>query len=389
MRILETIYFDHQATTPVSEQILREIEPFFRESCANPHSLDHALGWKSSQSVEKAAQQIGELIGADGNEIIFTSGATESNNLALLGLARRTVIEGVTKKRIILSSIEHKCILAIGRVLEEQLGFQIEILPVNRHGHISISELESLLADDVLAVSIMAVNNEIGTVQDIKNIAKAIHTSGAIFHCDAAQAPIAMNMQEFAQYIDLISLSGHKMYAPKGIGALYIRSDLQEHIEPLFYGGGQQNGIRSGTTPTFLCVGMGVAAEFLISPEAEQMREQLREKRNKFVEKLLDLDWPSYLNGPPLDQRHPGNANIGFTGFIAQDILSVLQPYLAASTGSACTSGIPEPSHVLRAVGLSDEQAAASIRFSLGFDTSDKDIDQAITLIDKALNKLS
>lgn len=388
MKILETIYFDHQATTPVSEQILREIEPFFRESFANPHSLDHALGWKNSQSVEKAARQIGKLIGADFNEIIFTSGATESNNLALLGLARRAAIEGIEKKRIILSSIEHKCILAIGRTLEEQLGFQIEILPVDRHGHISIFDLKSLLGNDVLAVSIMAVNNEIGAIQDIKNIAKVIHTSGAVFHCDAAQAPLAINMQEFAQHIDLISLSGHKMYAPKGIGALYIRRDLQEHIEPLFYGGGQQNGIRSGTTPTSLCVGMGVAAEFLISPQAEQMRSRLREKRNKFAEKLLNLDWPTYLNGPPLDHRHPGNINIGFTGFVAQDILSVLQPHLAASTGSACTSGIPEPSHVLRAIGLSDEQAAASIRFSLGFDTSDDDIDQAIILIDKALNKL-
>lgn len=389
MRILETIYLDHQATTPVSEQVLREIEPFFRESCANPHSLDHALGWKSSQSVEKAAQQVGGLIGADIDEIIFTSGATESNNLALLGLARRAVIEGIAKKRIILSSIEHKCILAIGQVLEEQLGFQIEILPVDRHGHISIFDLENSLGNDVLAVSIMAVNNEIGSIQDIKSIAKVVHTSGAIFHCDAAQAPLAMNMQEFAQHIDLISLSGHKMYAPKGIGVLYIRRDLQESIEPLFYGGGQQNGIRSGTTPTALCVGMGVAAKFLISPQAEQMRGQLREKRNTFAEKLLNLDWPTYLNGPPLDHRHPGNVNIGFTGFVAQDILSILQPYLAASTGSACTSGIPEPSHVLRAIGLSDEQAAASIRFSLGFDTSDDDIDQAITLIDKVLNKLS
>ena len=389
MKIFETIYLDHQATTPVSEQILREIEPFFRESYANPHSLDHALGWESSQNVEKAAQQVGKLIGADIDEIIFTSGATESNNLALLGLARRAFIEGVAKNRIILSPIEHKCILAIGRALEKQLGFQIDILPVDRCGHISISDLENLLGDDVLAVSIMAVNNEIGTIQDIESIARVVRTSGAIFHCDAAQAPIAMNLQEFAQHIDLLSLSGHKIYAPKGIGALYIRRDLQGHLEPLVYGGGQQNGLRSGTTPTPLCVGMGVAAEFLISPQAEQMRGQLREKRNEFVEKLLNLAWPTFLNGPPLNHRHPGNANIGFTGFIAQDILSTLQPYLAASTGSACTSGIPEPSHVLRAIGLSHEKAEASIRFSLGFDTSDDDIDKAITLIDEALKKLS
>ncbi|QDV48451.1 cysteine desulfurase family protein [Gimesia fumaroli] len=389
MKISETVYLDHQATTSVFEQVLREIGPYFSEICANPHSSDHALGWISSQAVEKAAQQVGGLIGADGDEIIFTSGATESNNLALLGLAKRSVIECSTKKRIIVSSIEHKCVLAIGRILEEQFGFRVEVMPVDEKGLISLSVLESILGNDVLAVSIMAVNNEIGTIQDIRNISKVIRASGAIFHCDAAQAPIAMNMQEFAENTDLLSLSGHKMCAPKGIGALYIRRDLQEQIEPLIYGGGQQNGIRSGTTPTPLCVGMGVAAEILNSPQAKHMRSELQKRRNKFVEKLSKLAWPTSLNGPPLVYRHPGNANIIFEGFVAQDILSVLQPHLAASTGSACTSGITEPSHVLKAIGLSDEQAEASIRFSLGFDTSSEDIDRAVTLIDEALKKLS
>ena len=366
-----------------------EISPYSRELCANPHSTDHALGWESLRAVERANQQIGRLIGADADEIIFTSGATESNNLALLGLAKGALIKGRKRKKIIVSSIEHKCVLAIGRVLEEQFDFQVEILPADSNGMVSLSSLESALGDDVLAVSIMAVNNEIGSIQDIKGISEMIRPSGAIFHCDAAQAPLAMEMQSFAQDVDLLSLSGHKMYAPKGIGALYIRRDLQNDVEPLIYGGGQQNGLRSGTMPTPLCVGMGAAAEFLGSEQAGNMRKQLRTCRNRFVEKLSHLPWSITLNGPPLESRHPGNANLGFNGFIAHDILSVLQPHLAASTGSACTSGITEPSHVLKAIGLTHDQAEASIRFSLGFDTSDNDIDQAIALIDGALNKLS
>lgn len=389
MELLEPLYFDHQATTPVSEHVLLEMNPYFRDSYANPHSTDHALGWKSLRAVESSTQQIARLIGADADEIIFTSGATESNNLALLGLAKAALKKNSKRKRIAVSSIEHKCILAIGRVLEEQLGFQIETLNVDSSGRVSIPDLEKAQGDDLLAVSIMAVNNEIGTIQDIKSISKIIRQSGAIFHCDAAQAPLAMNMQHIADDVDMLSLSGHKMYAPKGIGALYIRRDLQDDIEPLMYGGGQQNGLRPGTIPTPLCVGMGAAAELLNSDQTNSMREQLRLRRNNFIERLSKLDWPITLNGPPLEQRHPGNINIGFVGFSAHDVLNVLQPHLAASTGSACSSGIPEPSHVLKAIGLTTEEVESSIRFSLGFETSDKNIAEAVKVIDGALNKLS
>ncbi len=389
MKILESLYFDHQASTPVAEHILLQMIPYYRESCANPHSTDHALGWKSLHAVEQAAGQVAQLIGADADEIVFTSGATESNNLALLGLARGALKRGNVRKKVVISSIEHKCVLTIGRLLEEQYGLQTEWLPVDSSGMISLPDLESALGDDLLAVSIMAVNNEIGTIQNIRGISELIRPSGAIFHCDAAQAPLAMNMQSMAQEVDLLSLSGHKMYAPKGIGALYIRRDLQDHIEPLIYGGGQQNGLRSGTMPTPLCVGMGAAAEFLSSGQANSMRRQLGLRRDKFIEKLSRLGWPTTLNGPPLECRHPGNANICFPGFTAHDVLSVLQPHLAASTGSACTSGITEPSHVLKAIGLTTDESEASIRFSPGFDTSDDDIDQAIILIQEALNKLS
>ena len=388
MGISETIYLDHQATTPVEQQVLERMLPYFRESFGNPHSADHSLGWKSSLAVEQAAAQVAALIGADPDEIIFTSGATEANNMALLGLARR-VRPARRRKRFILSDIEHKCVLTAGRVISDQLGFPVEHKPVNQEGRVLPASLEHALDDDVLAVSIMAVNNEIGTIQDIQKISKLVRKAGAIFHCDAAQAPVSMDMRGIAEHVDLLSLSAHKMYGPKGIGALYIRRELQDRLEPLIYGGGQQNGLRSGTVPTALCVGMGAAAELLSGGEAMQKRAILRQRRDRFLEKLAGLPWSIRLNGPTGEARHPGNANVCFEGFFAQDILQVLQPHLAASTGSACTSGIPEPSHVLKAIGLSPEDAEASIRFSLGFDTTDTDIDDAVNLIDNALVKLS
>ncbi len=388
MAISETIYLDHQATTPVDQQVLERMLPYFRESYGNPHSADHSLGWKSSLAVEQAAAQVAALISADPDELIFTSGATEANNMALLGLARR-VRPVSRRRRFVLSDIEHKCVLAAGRVISNQLGLPVEHQPVDQEGRVLPASLEHALDDDVLAVSIMAVNNEIGTIQDIQKISELIRNTGAIFQCDAAQAPISMDLRGIAAHVDLLSLSAHKMYGPKGIGALYIRRELQGCLEPLIYGGGQQNGLRSGTVPTALCVGMGAAAELLSGNEARQKRAILRQRRDRFLEKLAGLPWSIRLNGPTGEARHPGNANVCFEGFFAQDILQVLQPHLAASTGSACTSGIPEPSHVLKAIGLSPEDAEASIRFSLGFDTTDTDIDDAVNLIDNALVKLS
>lgn len=387
MKIDETIYLDHQATTPVDAGVLAEMTPHFSDSFGNPHSSDHRLGWESARAVEEAATSVARMIGADPDEIIFTSGATESNNLALLGLGRRAT--GGKRRRILISTTEHKCVLAAGRALEEQYGYAVEKIPVDREGFIKLSALEEELRDDVLAVSIMAVNNEIGTIQNIERISGIVRSHGAIFHCDAAQAPIAMTMTSFGEYTDILSLSSHKMYGPKGIGVIYISYDLQDQIEPLVYGGGQQNGLRSGTLPTPLCVGMGAAAIICASEAAEEKRLLLRRRRDEFIDKLDNLSWPIAVNGPAGHSRHPGNANIRFMGHSAHDILDTLQPSLAASTGSACTSGIPEPSHVLRAIGLDADEAEASIRFSLGFDTTDRDVEEAVSLIDSALTKLS
>lgn len=388
MKIGSTLYLDHQATTPVDSRVLSEMTPYFGESFGNPHSSDHQIGWKSAIAVENAATNVATLIGVDADEITFTSGATESNNLGLLGLARRATDD--KRRRVLVSAIEHKSVLAAGRVLEEQLGFSVEHIPVSREGFVEHSALELALDEDVFAVSIMAVNNEIGTIQDISTVSKIARSYGCLLHCDAAQAPVAMKMNCIGDCVDTLSLSGHKMYGPTGIGAAYVSRSLQDRIEPMIYGGGQQKGLRSGTLPTPLCVGMGIAARLLAGEEAEERRDRLRVHRDCFVEMVMSLPWPITLNGPEGgNARHPGNANLSFTGFSAHDILGALQPHLAASTGSACTSSIPEPSHVLRAIGQTGDDAETSIRFSLGFDTSDGDIEEAVGQIESVLKRLS
>lgn len=386
MKINRTIYLDHQSTTPIDAQVWDKMVPYFAELFGNPHSSDHCLGWYASQALEKAGVRVGELIGSDPNEIIFTSGATEANNLALLGVGRKAA-KG-KRKRILVSTIEHKCVLAVCRTLHEQLGYQVEYLRVDDEGFIDLSDLKEILNEDVLLVSIMAVNNEIGTIQDIEKISKIVRDYGTLLHCDAAQAPCALNIQHYAEIVDFISLSAHKIYGPKGIGALYIRHDLQEAVEPLIYGGGQQGALRSGTVPVPLCVGMEAASELLIGDEGENSRLVLRKLRDDFIKQLMNLPWPISLNGPK-SHRHPGNANVCFKGFSAHEILNSLQPYVAASTGSACTSGMPEPSHVLRAIGLSWQEVEGSIRFSLGRGTTQRDLAEAVQLIGKTLSDLA
>ena len=381
----KTIYADYQATTPVDPRVVVRMAPYWGEAFGNPHSSDHIIGWHAAESVQQATSSVGALIGADPDEVIFTSGATEANNLALLGLARRAPVD---RRRILVSAIEHKCVLAAARSLAEREGFEIGVIPVSREGFVDLGYLEEVLDESVLAVSIMAVNNEIGTIQDVVAISNMTYPLGVLFHCDAAQAPSAMDMGRLASQADLISLSGHKMYGPKGIGALYIRRDLQARVEPIIYGGGQQKGLRSGTVPTPLCVGMGAAAEIMGSPEGLEERGRVAALRDSLVRYLRENSPSLVLNGPTGDRRHPGNANLRFPGLVAQDILGSLQPHLAASTGAACTTGIPEPSHVLGALGLSSAEAESSIRFSFGRFTTDAEIDEAARLVNEALLSL-
>ena len=381
-----TIYADYQATTPVDPRVAERMSALWSEAFGNPHSNDHVVGWEAADAVREAASSVAGLIGADPDEVVFTSGATESNNLALLGLARRAPSE---RRRILVSAIEHKCVLAAARSLAEREGFVVETIPVDREGFVDFDALERMVDETVLAISIMAVNNEVGTIQDIEGISKMLLPYGVLFHCDAAQAPCAMDVTNLATHADLISLSGHKMYGPKGIGALYIRRDLQGRIEPIIYGGGQQAGLRSGTVPTPLCAGMAAAVEILRSPEGIEERNRVTGQRDVFLHSLKESIPSMAINGPAGEFRHPGNANLRFDGIVAQDILGALQPRLAASTGAACTSGIPEPSHVLSALGLGATESESSIRFSFGRFTKDKEVGEAAFLVIQAIRAMT
>lgn len=382
-----SLNFDHQASTPVDQRVLSAMLPYFIEKSGNPHSSDHIIGWESLGAVDDASRRIALMIGADQDEIVFTSGATEANNLALLGFAKRAAYG--LRRRILVSAIEHKCVLEVSRNLAEKFGYRIEFIPVDKEGRVQVGALNALLDETVLAVSIMAVNNEIGTIQDIESLSEEARRVGAIFHCDAAQAPLAMDMSTLARHTDLLSLSAHKMYGPQGIGALFVSRNLRDQIEPILYGGGQQNGLRSGTIPVALCVGMGAAADLHCESGIIDARHLLRERCERFARKILDLNPAFFLNGPPASSRHPGNASICFRGYSASEMLNVFQPRLAAATGSACASGTPEPSHVLRAIGLSRDDADSSIRFSLGFETTEQDINAATEIVKEAIATLS
>lgn len=387
MRIEGTIYLDHQATTPLDSRVLAEMRPYLEGRFGNPHSSEHAVGWRASQAVDRAAYNVAALVGGDPDEIVFTSGATEANNLALLGLSNEMAVQG--RPRILLSSIEHKCILEIGRKLSTELGFAVETIPVKSDGHVDLAALRNAVSDDVFLISVMATNNEIGTIQDIEGISRIAKEAGVYFHCDAAQAPCAMDVSQLALHADLISLSSHKMYGPAGIGALFARRELHPMMRPVILGGGQQNGLRSGTLPTALCVGFGSAARLAASEESSHMRRGLAELRDMLAKKLRALPCDTWVNGPTAaTEKHPGNLNVGFQGVSSSDLISRLQPFLAVSSGSACTSGIPEASHVLRAIGLDDERAASCVRFSIGKDTTTDDIRDAVELIEQALRDL-
>ena len=387
MEISNTIYFDYQATTPTDKRVLAAMQSYFNEDFGNPHSADHILGWEAAKAVEQAANQVGRMIGADADEIIFTSGATEANNLALLGLGHGALDK--SRRRLLVSAIEHKCVLATAAVIRDRLGFDVETLPVDSKGVILLDALEKTLDERVLLVSTMLVNHEIGSIQPIREIKQLCERYGVLLHCDGAQAPSTLDLSHISEMADLLSLSAHKIYGPKGIGALFVNRAIQEQLEPIIHGGGQQGNKRSGTVPTPLCVGMGVAAGMMVGDDAAHERESIRGLRDHFVAMLRNLDWPTHVNGPDLAERHPGNVNVRFEGFSAQDILGALQPNLAASTGSACTTGMPETSYVLAAIGLNDREADASIRFSLGRYTTEQDIKAAISLINLSLEKLS
>jgi cysteine desulfurase len=378
----EAVYLDYQATTPADPRVVEAMQPYWSGVYGNPHSADHAFGWQADAAVEAARAEIAVLIGADPDEIIFTSGATEANNLAIIGIARAAP---PPRRRIVVSAIEHKCVLAAARAAAEE-GFEVNIVPVGGDGIVDVESIAATLDDRVALVSVMSVNNEIGTIQPIEEIGELCKSHGIIFHTDAAQALSFLEIDVNKINADLMSLSAHKVYGPKGIGALYVRRDSKIKPKPIIHGGGQEFGLRSGTLSTPLCVGFGEACR-IITMEGGSMNSPLSDMRDYFLKTLMDTVPGLHVNGT-MSTRHPGNLNVQFSGLEAEIILNGLQPHVAASTGSACTSGQPEPSHVLRAIGLSNNEAECSIRFSLGrFTTIDK-IEGAASMIRDAVLRL-
>ncbi|GIK52595.1 MAG: cysteine desulfurase IscS [Planctomycetota bacterium] len=375
-----SIYMDYQASTPVDLRVIEAMTPYWHECPGNPHATDHAFGWTAAKAVEQACEQVASAIAADPDEIVFTSGATEANNLAILGVAARAP-RG--RRRIIVSAIEHKSVIAAAHAAAKLNDCKVNVVAVDKEGNVQPDALRQCLADDVLLVSVMAVNNEIGSIQPIADLAEITHSFGALFHTDATQALTAGSFDVQRVDADFASLSAHKLYGPKGIGALYIRRDLHRHVEPQVHGGGQQHGLRAGTLPVPLCVGFGAAIGLLRN--ADEERQRVRELRDEFVRQLREALPALALNGPRVISRHPGNANLLFPRLDADVLLASLQPHVAASTGSACTSGTIEPSHVLRAIGLTDDEASSSIRFSIGRYTTLDEITHAAVKIAQAV----
>ncbi|KAK1800004.1 hypothetical protein P4O66_006505 [Electrophorus voltai] len=365
---LRPLYMDFQATTPMDPRVLDAMLPYQVNYYGNPHSRTHAYGWESEGAMEKARKQVSDLIGADPREIVFTSGATESNNMSIKGVSR---FYKAKKKHVITTQTEHKCVLDSCRILEAE-GFEVTYLPVKSNGIIDLQQLEETVRPDTSLVSIMTVNNEIGVKQPIKEIGRICRAKNVFFHTDAAQAigKIPINVSDLK--VDLMSISGHKIYGPKGVGALYVRRRPRVRIEPLQSGGGQERGLRSGTVPTPLVVGLGAACQ-IAQQEMEYDHGRVSELANRLVQRIMS-DVPYVILNGDAEQRYPGCINLSFAYVEGESLLMALKD-VALSSGSACTSASLEPSYVLRAIGTDEDLAHSSIRFGIGRFTTEEEVD--------------
>jgi cysteine desulfurase len=367
------VYLDNQATTRCDPRVVQAMLPFFSEHYGNPHSVEHVMGRQAEASVEAARVQVAGLIGAEAREIIFTSGATEANNIAIKGAARFAASMGAGGRRVITVATEHKCVLeAVADLAAE--GFEPVVLPVRPDGLLDQATLREALATPTLLVSVMAVNNETGVIQDIAGLAAIAKAAGALFHSDLAQAAGKIPLDLTAWKVDLASISGHKLYGPKGSGALFVRRRPRVRLSPLFSGGGQERGLRSGTLPTPLIVGLGEACR-LAAEEMTIETERVGALRRDLLWRLM-RDIPGIRVNGSMPDRIAGNLNLTFPNATALDLMAAL-PDLCLSTGSACSSAAVEPSYVLRAMGLSDPEAARTLRIGIGRFTSAADIEYA------------
>jgi cysteine desulfurase len=382
------IYLDNQASTPLDPRVLEAMLPYFTEHFGNPHSESHVYGKNAMAAIEAARGELARLIGADPREIVVTSGATEANNLALKGVAhfaRAHPMPGrEPRDQIITLATEHKCVLESAAALARE-GFAVTYLPVEPSGLVALDRLAAALTDRTLLVSVMAAHNEIGVIQPLAELGALCRARGVLFHTDAAQAVGKIPLDVEAMQIDLMSISGHKMYGPKGVGALYVRRRPRVRLVPLIDGGGQERGLRSGTLPTPLCVGLGRAAALAAAEMAEEA-ERIRGLRDRLQANLLRRVGGLVINGDT-GHRLPGNLNLSFPGLSAPDLIEAC-PSVAMSTGSACTSATVEPSYVLRALGLSDALANASIRLGLGRFTTAAEVDFAVDALAAAATRL-
>ena len=374
------IYMDYSATNPVDPRVVDAMIPWLREHFGNPASRSHAWGWEAEAAVEKARVQVAELIGADSREIVWTSGATESNNLAIKGAAHFYQSKG---KHLITVKTEHKAVLDTMRELERQ-GFEVTYLDVQDDGMLDLNRLQSAIRLDTILISVMFVNNEIGVIQDIPAIGKLCRENGIIFHVDAAQATGKLPIDLQTLPVDLMSLASHKTYGPKGIGALYVRRKPRVRLEAQMHGGGHERGMRSGTLPTHQCVGMGEAFR-IAREEMDQDLTKAKALQKRLLDGLTDME-QVFVNGN-LKHRVPHNLNISFNYVEGESLIMGIKG-LAVSSGSACTSASLEPSYVLRALGRSDELAHSSLRMTVGRFTTEEEIDYAISTIRQNVAKL-
>src|SRR5262245_50015420 len=376
------IYLDYQATTPADPRVVAAMLPYFTEKFGNPHSVTHAHGREVADPVEVARGEVAQLIGADPREIIFTSGATESNNLALKGALH---FGAGGKNHLVTLVTEHKCVLESAAQLERE-SYAVTLLPVEPDGLVDVERLAAAITERTALVSIMAAHNEIGVLQPLAAIGGLCRARGVLLHSDAAQAVGKIPLDVEAMGIDLLSISGHKLYGPKGVGALYVRRRPRVRLAPLFDGGGQERGLRSGTLPAPLCIGFGEACA-IAGREMEEEARRLNSYRDRLLRGLKRAFPATRFNGDA-EQRLAGNLNLAFPGIDGQALVAML-PELSVSLGSACTSAAVEPSYVLRAIGLPDELANASIRIGLGRFTSEAEVDFALDRLAGALRRLA
>lgn len=374
------VYLDYSATTPVDPRVAEKMIPYLCEKFGNPASRSHAYGWEAEKAVEEARAEVARYINADPREIVWTSGATEADNLAIKGVAHFYKDKG---KHLITVKTEHKAVLDSMRHLETE-GFEVTYMDVEENGLLDLAKLEAAIRPDTTLVSVMAVNNEIGVIQDIAAIGEMCRRHGVLYHCDATQAVGKMDLDTEKLKIDLMSLSGHKVYGPKGIGALYVRRKPRVRIEPQIHGGGHERGMRSGTLPTHQIVGMGEAYRIA----REEMKEEVARIKvlaKRLADGLGQIE-AVVFNGD-MEHRIPHNLNVSFN-YVEGESLMMAMKGLAVSSGSACTSASLEPSYVLRALGRSDELAHSSIRFTIGRFTTEKEVDFAIDLVKTQVAKL-